>query len=83
MKDKTEAARLLIEAGWSFDEVAAVLGGEGSQPAPVVVPVTVPVPSAPAPRPYPYITPTVPDRWWNPWDTWSTLTINGVSTLTS
>lgn len=28
MKDKTEAARLLLEAGWTFEEAQRVLGGE-------------------------------------------------------
>lgn len=83
MRDKTEAARVLLEHGWTFEEVAAVLGDEGaSQPAQVRI--------VPPPQPYPYGTPvvpripsTVPDRWWNPWDNWSTLTVNGVPALTT
>lgn len=80
MRDKTEAARVLLEKGWTFDEVAAVLGGEGmARPAPAGPPVRI----VPTPQPYPYITPTVPDRWWNPWGNGSTLTINSVPTLAS
>lgn len=57
MKDKTAAARLLLDAGWTFEEIAAVLDGERfSRPVwpqePVMPPITIPhiPPSTAAPN---------------------------------
>ena len=57
MKDRTQAARVLLDAGWTYEEIEAVLG-PGQNP-PIYLQPLMPAPTAPWPRPW----------WQEPWIT--------------
>lgn len=76
MKDKTQAAKILLEAGWTWDEIQGVL----AQP---VAPQFIPYPAPSIPLGPPSVNPPFvwqsPSTWpgWPNGNDWQTISVTG------